>query len=413
MKYLSLLIVCILCACSKDTKPTDKTIIPIADAVGTGEILNLSDYAESVKYIPLETNDSVLIASIGSAYKQGNVYLVKNHQRGTKAQCFLFDKNGKFIRTIGKTGESPEEYTSIRSIDVRPNANTIFMDHREKCLEYDRNGQVIKYIRMPECPDKMQHGETSSINDSTYLSLLTSPLHRYHKGILFNAKGEEIKLIPNYFEREKSENGKGNWGSLDGKSYRFNNQIRLWRSWDDTIFTINKNLDTEVVYRFDFGKHKVPMEWMESIKEDYANVDYVYPTTIYESTRYLFFDFQCGRNAPEKFEYELEGVGQGIRSKRILVNVSVYGLFDKNKGQLTLLNQPVKHKYLGFRNDLDGGPAFWPKYISSKDEMVTWFMAEEFLEIYEQLPAPSPELKAVAEKLSSDDNPVLMVVKLK
>lgn len=98
---------------------------------------------------------------------------------------------------------------------------------------------------------------------------------------------------------------------------------------------------------------------------------------------------------------------------QVLKSVSVFALFNKDTGKLVLMNQPVKHKYLGFRNDLDGGPAFWPKYISSKDEMVTWFMAEEFLEIYGQLPNPSPELKAVAEKLTPDDNPVLMVVQLK
>ena len=78
-----------------------------------------------------------------------------------------------------------------------------------------------------------------------------------------------------------------------------------------------------------------------------------------------------------------------------------------------MLNQPVKHKQLGFRNDLDGGPCFWPKYISSEDEMVTWWMADEFLKIYESLPNPSAELRAVAEKLQPDDNPVLMVVQLK
>ena len=44
---------------------------------------------------------------------------------------------------------------------------------------------------------------------------------------------------------------------------------------------------------------------------------------------------------------------------------------------------------------------------------MTWWMADEFLKIYESLPNPSAELRAVAEKLQPDDNPVLMVVQLK
>lgn len=45
--------------------------------------------------------------------------------------------------------------------------------------------------------------------------------------------------------------------------------------------------------------------------------------------------------------------------------------------------------------------------------MVTWFTADELLDIYEQLPNPSAELKALVKKLSPDDNPVLMIVTLK
>ena len=67
--------------------------------------------------------------------------------------------------------------------------------------------------------------------------------------------------------------------------------------------------------------------------------------------------------------------------------------------------------------------------------MVTWWTADEFLDIYdlpkfiydwinnlsrpitsnkiEVISNPSAELKSIAEKLNSDDNPVLMVVKLK
>ena len=72
---------------------------------------------------------------------------------------------------------------------------------------------------------------------------------------------------------------------------------------------------------------------------------------------------------------------------------NVYGFFDKLSGKLTLLNQPVKHKYLGFKNDMDGGPCFWPKYVSSDNKMVAWFTASDFLDVYEQLENPSPTLK--------------------
>ena len=54
----------ILCSGCNKSENIDKVVIPVGAVVGTGSILNLSDYAESVEYIPLETNDSVLISKI-------------------------------------------------------------------------------------------------------------------------------------------------------------------------------------------------------------------------------------------------------------------------------------------------------------------------------------------------------------
>lgn len=409
-KYIAIIILSLFISCTSQKENSDKRIIPVAEVIGTGEILNLSNCAKSVRYIPLETNDTTLIAGISSIYKLGEMFLVQDYRRGATSPCFLYDKHGKYIRQIGKKGPGPDEYTLIRSVDVRPNTNTIFMDVNTKCMEYDTNGNMTKHIRMPECPDKMTIWESVQINDSIYLSTLTSSLHRHYKALLFNMEGKTTMLYPNHLGRIKNERG---WGSSDGKYYRFKDQIRLWRSWDDTIFTINKKLEPEVTYIFDMGPYKAPMEWMESYRTDYDRTNYVFPYAIKESSKYLFLNFQCGQNAPEKYEYEITSTSPGMQQKRTLVNVDVFGLFNKSTGKLTLLNQPVKHKYLGFRNDLDGGPCFWPIYISPDEEMVTWFSADKFLEIYETLPNPSPELKALAEKLIPDDNPVLMIVQLK
>ena len=415
MKYNIIPLILLLFSCTaQENNYSDKAVIPVTKAIGSGTILNLSDYAQSVSYIPLETNDSVLIGSIGSVLIQNNAYLIKTYQPGQSAQCLLFDKTGKFVRQIGTYGQGPKEYTFINYMDLHPAVNHIFLDHRERYIEYGLDGDVQKIIRTPICPGKTRCWDVVQMSDSTYLSTLVSPTGREYKAILFGENGNTIKLYPNYFHREKIGIDKKSFGgSRDGKIYRYKDQIRYWRSWDDTIFTFDRNQDIQVAYRFDLGKYKAPMEWMSSYRKDYDITNYVYPQGILESDRYLFLNFACGRNAPEKFEYVLEGSTPMGRRKRSLVNVSVYGLFDKQTGDLVLLNQPIKRKQLGFRNDLDGGPIFWPKYISPDEKMITWWPADQFLEIYGALPNPSAELRAVAKKLKPDDNPVLMVVQLK
>lgn len=403
-------------SCSSQEKSKDKRIIPVADAIGTGEILNLSDYAKSVKYIPLETADSLLLGSIVKAIPIGNNFFIGNAMRGMTSEYYIFDKKGYYVVQVGSIGQGPGQYTNIRSVDVDDwNKAILLEDTRSKCFEYDWNG-VLMDEKVKIDSAGYHPFQTMYIDENLYLSTISTPNVREYKAFLYEKSDTGLKIVrtyPNYFQREKTGVMKGGWGTTDGKIFRGKNQIRYWRAWDDTISTFNSMQDLETAFIFDYGKYKAPLEWMFSYREDYATVNYIYTEGISESKNYLFIQFSLGSNAPEKYEYEQTTLAQRSRQIRKRMNVSVYSVFDKNTGKLRLLNQPVKHKYLGFRNDLDGGPCFWPKYISSNDEMVTWFTADELLDIYEQLPNPSDELRAVVKKLNPDDNPVLMVVQLK
>ena len=95
-----------------------------------------------------------------------------------------------------------------------------------------------------------------------------------------------------------------------------------------------------------------------------------------------------------------------------MTNYNVCGVFNKNTGELKLLNQPEKAQ-LGFKNDLDGGMAFWPNYISSDGKMVSFCNAQDFLDYYESLEDPSLEIKRLAANLSPDSNPIIVIANLK
>lgn len=415
MKYITITIILLFTSCSFHEDRTEKKIIPISKAVGSGEILNLSDYAKSVKYIPLKTTDSILIGRLTNAIPIGNKYLIGDAPLGYTSKYYLFDEEGNYVIPIGSIGHGPGQYNSIRSVDTDNKNKTILLETIPKCFEYNWDGVLIdEKIKMDSAG--YYPFQTMYAGKNLYLSTISSPETREYKAFLYEKEETGLKIIRtylNYFQREKTGISKGSWGTTDGKIFRGKDQIRYWRAWDDTIFTFNAKQDLEVAYVFDYGKYKAPTEWMFSYRTDQAMVYHIFPEIIMESKNYLFFKFSFGNNAPEKFEYEQRSLNQGSWQTRKRMNVTVCSIFDKNTGKLILLNQPVKHKYLGFRNDLDGGPCFWPKYISAEDEMVTWWTADEFLDIYGQLSNPSAELKSIAEKLNSDDNPVLMVVKLK
>ena len=116
------------------------------------------------------------------------------------------------------------------------------------------------------------------------------------------------------------------------------------------------------------------------------------------------FKFDFGNQAPESFEV--------VGRQNNYFNTNVNGIFDKRTGKLTLMLQPIKGK-LGFKNDIDGGPVLWPKYISSNNELVTYIQPIEFMEYYAKIENPSAELTAIANKIKWDDNPIVIVAKLK
>ena len=128
--------------------------------------------------------------------------------------------------------------------------------------------------------------------------------------------------------------------------------------------------------------------------------------TFYESSNHLFIAFDFGNHAPEPFE--IINAVIGVKS----TNSRVYGVFDKNTGELTLMRQPIKGK-IGFKNDIDNGPVIWPHYISSNNELVTFIFAEDFLDYYEKTETPTPQMTEIAQNIKYDDNPIVIIAKLK
>lgn len=70
--------------------------------------------SDSVRLIPLETNDTILIGRINKIKKFEGHYFVLADEK----QVFRFDETGKYLGSLNKRGEGPEEYTSIMDFDV-------------------------------------------------------------------------------------------------------------------------------------------------------------------------------------------------------------------------------------------------------------------------------------------------------
>lgn len=409
---LALLFLCsffyiLCCGCTKKEN-IDKVVIPVGDVVGTGSILNLRDYAESIEYIPLETNDSVLISKIDEiAFEDGAIVI-----NDGSYSCKIFDENGKYRCSVGRLGEGPDEFVSIRDIDLIPGTNELFMDASpRKYFLYDTDGNLIQHIQYPNYPPDYGAYGVTRLNANIYYADIVSYLNIHYQGMLFrvdSSLSEVIKEFPNYVHREKEDKHSFSKTYEVATTYRYKDIVRTYKAISDTVFTVGPDMEMRAAYIFDFGKYKATPEWMLA-KIRNKELNYIYPRGIFESDAFLFLNIFMGNHAPEQFDF-VKTYSDGTKVN--FTNYNVYGVFNKKTGEFKLLNQPEKGKQ-GFKNDLDGGMVFWPNYISSDGKMVSFCDAQDFLDYYESLEDPSPEIKRLAANLSSESNPIIVIANLK
>lgn len=386
-------------------------VIPVASTVGNYSMLNLSDYATEIKYIPLETNDSGLISAVGQIIYENNKLLIASFDMGV-GNYYLFDNTGKFCCKIGQRGQGPDDYIRMNNVFIYD--NHVFLMERNKILIYDTTGYLVERIRIGSDAIPVEYAGESfrwmlPLNKYSFVMNLASFYGHYPQAILFERNQSDLKIIKEYPNNVILDKRPGIlYGEELGIMYRFDNEIRIFKGINDTIFTIGQDTEMKDAYIFDFGKYRTTLAFVERKEGDsdfFYRRRFILPRYMYESLNHLFIKFNFGYQAPESMELPNTQGGK-------YYNDDVYSVFDKRTGKLTLMLQPVKGKF-GFKNDIDGGPVIFPHYLSANNELVTYIQPEEFLEYYEKIENPSAELTAIANKIDKYDNPIVIIAKLK
>ena len=109
--------------------------------------LILQDFMD-VEYIPLESTDSFItmahVQDIGE-----DVIILRNRNRSSDGNIFIFDKKGKGLRKINRQGPGDEEYTFLLKAFLDEDNNELFVnDHRaSKMSVYDLFGQFKRSFK--------------------------------------------------------------------------------------------------------------------------------------------------------------------------------------------------------------------------------------------------------------------------
>jgi hypothetical protein len=145
---VTLLITIIVFSCQTPKQPAPKTD-EIHLAIDPGHLppfAKLSELVKSVRIIPLETNKQSLIGHT-SAICVGKTSILISTAEMTPG-IFRFSTEGKFLNKIGAMGKGPGEFTDISNLEVMPDSTTFYVQGRDmrKILEYTFDGKFIREI---------------------------------------------------------------------------------------------------------------------------------------------------------------------------------------------------------------------------------------------------------------------------
>jgi hypothetical protein len=355
-----------------------------------GTELSISEIADDIKYIPL-ANDSAL-AYIMSVARYNGDYFVKDN----KSKFLRFNEKGELINPIGNRGRGPGEYRYVSDFVIHPETGNIFVTggKENQILCYSPEGKFLKSI-----PITMKHPSSIGLsNGNLFLFYLDGAQHNEENMELIDTDG---KIIKSYANKYKFERGRAVIGfSGECVMYQQEGKLHFKEIFSDTIFYLDGQKMVPEMILNSGDKRFTPEKRTTAIKELSADprstsesmVNSVTQNNLFETDNFLFYGYG----------YDKKG--------RMLI-------YNKTTGQKTEIDPRA-----GVKNDWDGGPNIQLKMKKDDNTLFSWINAidlktyvasDEFKNSTPKYSEKKKQLEKLANSLNENDNPVLMLVKLK
>ena len=395
LKNLSLCMatcVCLVACTSKQQQETvldnlPYTIIPFEKGVKNEKQIKLSEIAEKITFIPMETTDASLLNKV----RANNIISVNVN---IVIPCFnmgafAFDENGKFIAPISRKGQGPAEFLRFVGVAGNSDLNLIYVKDGRKMMAFRPDGTFVDEFKTPGA----LHWESSIVmQDSiTLSSVINYTGQRPYRLILTNAQGDTLKAFPQY---DRFEIPKGmNYIYINNKEnflYQYKGESVYHDYYCDTLFTVTRD-SLLPRYLLEMGEYKLPKDLRleaEFFSDDpdlaKKKAENYYRPIFFENDRYIVMPYTTwnlhNRDLPTELMY-----------------------YDRQTKEC------IKVEGGAFVNDMMGDLPFCPDARIAENVLAEWWEASELMELTEE----GVELPENLKNLQEDDNGVLVLVHLK
>ncbi len=372
----------ILYACNSEKPKSEIITIDLVKELGESfSSIYMSEIFSDISYIRLQTNDDMMIGNNPDISIVDNVVIVKDRDN-----CFLFDKNeGKFIRKIGAKGRGPNEFRTASGFVNPINKNIYLRGWQGELLEYDFDGRFHRKISIPDYSDSFTNPSLTfnyTFFDNDIIAYFINPVGTEDKLLMVFTVESEIVSIHNNINIFPDKSFSIQTG--ESQFYHYNNQLFYKEIYNDTVYSVtNKHLFPHLVLHI--GDYLLPYEskWW-GFQKDLS--EFIINSNLIETTSNFIF----------RFNFD---------------NHSFLGWYDKTTKGLKISDWDS-----GIVNDEQDFAPFIPIKAINNNEIMgytdAWKIKQWFKDNPEKAAQLPPHLKEF-EKLTKNDNPVVMIARLK
>lgn len=420
IRYLSVIVLLFLTSgCWNSDNGSELPVIDVVGALGTYRQVPMSEYISEIEYIPLETGTDCLVGRADHVIVTDTRIIV-----GGFDECHAFTRDGKFLSDVGMVGRGPGEWEHFFGMSVDEDNGLVYLETFHRMFEYTMDGKYVRDFPKPIVGKEERGNYPLPADNVVFLcdGMFLGYVGKEHgqelfSWIVFDDTGATVKEFKNHVKFDKEHFSAG----VFNPAVMVSESTWVKESVNDTLFTVTMQDGLTPRFVFNRGRYAYPLDGYVTFENNGSRGEKsvsIYPTQVLDDN--ILFRMIVGENT---------GIHTPAGNKFILPNgvetddgYMVFGLYNIQTGKTELFDRDPVTRRWGLVNDLDGGLPFWPKYYTSDGELVQVLSAfdiksiltEEYFAAHPARdPAAHARLRELVRNLKEDDNPVIVIAKLK
>jgi hypothetical protein len=344
--------------------------------ITSNDEMRLSDYFEDFRFVKLFTDEKTLIGEISKVQIHHQKIYVSDG-----SSMFIFSEKGELLSGFNHVGIGPGEYQGIADFYISGTDIVILNRSQQKLLRYDASGKCKNEFRLGYWAMKFSPAADSLLWIFCGYELGDKNSFRLHL--------TQNNQIIRQFLPVNPVQARYLHVSAPSNFFKYGEMLNFFEIFNDTVYSL-RNEKIERRYCIDYQGHNIPSSFFE---RNYADI-------------FQFFQAVHGSS----YAYGIDRFAENDRIK-------IFGSFYQKTKKLTVADahESATHTFTSIKDDI-----FFPSLMIPINEFN--YFAEEYIifpvdaltvmEWRAQHP-PAKEYETLIDAMEEEDNPALLIFKLK